>query len=102
MPNTIKGRCRRFLSLVDVKSSRRVYKRLSNKSQEEEMKKLTEVGKTSALVNVKKETIDALSAYGAQAIPSITEVVKASNTEAVRVHGLETIKRIKEASGGPK
>jgi len=66
------------------------------------MKKLTEIGKTSVLVNVKEKIIDTLSAYGEQAIPSITEVVKASNVDAVRIHGLDTIKRIKEASGAPK
>jgi HEAT repeat protein len=69
-------------------------------SEEEQVKKLREVALSSTLVNVRKAAIDAIAAYGERAIPAITEVVNSSTTEEVRVHGLQTIKKIKEQSHG--
>jgi hypothetical protein len=69
-----------------------------SKKPEEEIKKLKDVALTSGLVSVKKATIDALSAYGQQAIPAITEIVSQSSTEDVRVHGLAVIQRLKNTS----
>jgi hypothetical protein len=72
---------------------------LSVQSKDEQIKKLTEVGKVTDLVSVKKSTIDTLTTYGEQAIPAITEIVKASHTETVRIYGLEAIKKVKDNAG---
>jgi hypothetical protein len=73
-----------------------------SKKPEEEIKKLKDVALTSGLVSVKKATIDALSAYGQQAIPAITEIISQSSTEEVRVHGLAVVQRLKNSSEPPK
>ncbi len=67
-------------------------------SEEEQVQKLADVAKGSGLVNVRKAAIDALAAYGERAIPAITDVVENSITEEVRVHGLQTIKKIRQSA----
>ena len=67
-------------------------------SEDERIKKLKDVAKESTLVNVRKATIDALAAYGERAIPAITEVVESSITEEVKVHGLQTIERLRTSA----
>lgn len=69
-----------------------------SKKPEEEIKKLKEVALTSGLINVKKATIDALSAYGQLAIPAITDIVSQSSAEETRVHGLAVIQRLKNTA----
>jgi hypothetical protein len=69
-------------------------------SEDDEIRKLKEVATNTINPSVKVRTIDALAAYGAKAIPAITEVVKDTIQEQVRLHGLDTIKKIKEGSRG--
>ena len=61
------------------------------------MAKLKDIAVCSSLIEVRKKSIDALAAYGLEAIIPITEVVQLSSTEEVRVHGLDTIKKLKES-----
>jgi hypothetical protein len=66
----------------------------------EEIKKLKDVGLIAENPNVKKKTIDALAAYGNQAIDSIVAIVAIAVNPEVKEHGLDAIKRIKEEKDG--
>jgi hypothetical protein len=65
-------------------------------SEEEQIKRLKDIALTASITDTRKKVIDALSAYGPKAIPAITEIVGQSTITETRLHGLETIKRMKE------
>ena len=69
-------------------------------SDEEQIKKLKNYAIDIATSSKeRKTTIDTLAVYGEPAIPAITEIVEETLTNGeVRLHGLETIKKIKEKS----
>jgi len=65
-------------------------------SEEEQIKKLKDIALSATITETRKKVIDALSAYGQKAILAITEIVGQSTITETRLHGLETIKRMKE------
>ena len=65
-------------------------------SEEEQIKKLKEVGLSTTVPDVKKKVIDTLASYGDKGIPAITEIVKNSTIIDTRMYGLDVIKKIKE------
>lgn len=46
---------------------------------------------------IRKKAIDALSAYGNNGIEAINDLMRITVNDEVKIHGLETIKRIKES-----
>ena len=47
---------------------------------------------------VRKKAIDALSTYGNNGIDAINDLMRITVNDEVKVHGLETIKKIKEST----
>jgi hypothetical protein len=45
----------------------------------------------------RKKVIDALSAYGNNGIDAINELMRVTVNDEVKIHGLETIKKIKDS-----
>lgn len=64
--------------------------------EEEQIRKLKEVGLWAVREGVRIKVIDTLSAYGEKAIPAITEIVNSTPIGNVKEHGLDTIKKMKE------
>jgi hypothetical protein len=46
----------------------------------------------------RKKVIDALSAYGNNGIDAINDLMRITVNDEVKMHGLETIKKIKEST----
>jgi hypothetical protein len=46
----------------------------------------------------RKKVIDALSAYGNNGIDAINDMMRITVNDEVKIHGLETIKKIKEST----
>jgi tRNA G26 N,N-dimethylase Trm1 len=67
-------------------------------SEEEQIRKLKEVGLLSAMTTVKVKTIDALSAYGEKGIRAIAEIANNSIVTEVKEYAVQTINRVKEES----
>jgi tRNA G26 N,N-dimethylase Trm1 len=67
-------------------------------SEEEQIRKLKEVGLRSLVTTAKIEAIDALSAYGEKGITAIAEIANNSIVTEVREHALQTIYKVKEES----
>ncbi|UCE73837.1 MAG: hypothetical protein JSV56_12575 [Methanomassiliicoccales archaeon] len=67
-------------------------------SQEEEIKKLIEIGTETADLNIVNNIIYNLAAYGPKSIPAINELVDRHPNTEIRDYGMETIKKIKEHS----
>jgi len=71
-------------------------------SEEEQMEKLKEIAlKSKSKWMVQMKVIDTLEVFGDKAIPPITEIVKRVNDSAVKKHGLDAIKRLKEKRSPP-
>jgi hypothetical protein len=70
---------------------------LSEDAENDQVKKLKDIGLFSIDDNVRMKTIEALGAYGAKAIDAIAEIINYSVSDEVKMHGLEVIKKIKEA-----
>ena len=51
---------------------------------------------TSSLIEVRKKAIDALAAYGKEAIPDIVEVVGSSITQEIKTYGLAKVEGLKK------
>lgn len=45
----------------------------------------------------RKKAIDALSAYGNSGIDAINDLMRITVNDEVKIHGLETIKKVKES-----
>jgi hypothetical protein len=70
---------------------------LSEDAENDQVKKLKDIGLFSIDDNVRMKTIEALGAYGAKGIDAIAEIINYSVSDEVKMHGLEVIKKIKEA-----
>ncbi len=64
--------------------------------QMEQIEKLQDVGVRTTYLEVKKKTMDALAEYGNKAIPAITKIADRTSYEDVKIHAMETVKKIKE------
>lgn len=67
-------------------------------SEEEQIRKLKEIGQHSFVTNVKIKTIDTLSSYGEKGLHAIAEIADSSLVTEVKEHALATITRVKEES----
>ena len=74
----------------------RVSRRWFKLSEEEQIKKLKEIGLSAEWTHVQKKVIDALEAYGEKGIPAISEIVDKAGWTDVQAYGLEAVKKIKE------
>jgi hypothetical protein len=68
---------------------------LSEIKQIEEIKHqfIMSVGSTET----RKKAIDALSAYGNNGVDAINDMMRITVNDEVKIHGLETIKKVKES-----
>ena len=67
-------------------------------SQEEEIKKLTEIASEAESLNVVNTVISNLAAYGPKSIPAISEIMEKKRSSVVRSYGTKTIGEIKQRS----
>lgn len=72
---------------------------IGNIPEHEHIIRIKHLAYCSNETTVQMGTIDALAAYGKQAISAITDVINLSNiSEQVKAHGLKTIEGIKKNS----
>jgi len=67
-------------------------------SQEEEIKKLTDIATETENLNIVNTVISNLAAYGPKSIPAISEIMEQKHSSEVRSYGMKTIKKIKQQS----
>jgi hypothetical protein len=65
-----------------------------------EIKQIENIKEQFALnihTETRKKAIDALSAYGNNGIEAINDLMRITVNDEVKIHGLETIKKVKES-----
>jgi len=67
-------------------------------SQEEEIKKLTDIATETENLNIVNTVISNLAAYGPKSIPAISEIIEQRHSTEVRSYGMKAIQKIKQRS----